>query len=331
MPSKYPVFDRGRLSLLPLEQRNHDMDLTRLLALGEAPMAFEHPHLPALADAIAAANARGSAVVVMMGAHVIKQGLSRYIIDLIRRGWVSVVAMNGACGIHDYELARIGATTESVARYISQGQFGLWRQTGEINDIVRQGNANGLGYGEALGAHVATTENCPHKDVSIFAAAYEANVPATVHVGVGYDITHEHPNCDGAAIGEASYRDFLIYSKVIENLDRGVILCLGSAVMGPEVYLKALAMARNVAARDGRSIGQFTSAVFDLIPLGDNYHTEAAKDRPEYYYRPYKTILVRTVADGGTSHYICGDHRATIPALHRLLLERMGGPEAHKP
>ncbi len=323
MPSKYPVFDRGKLNLLPLERRTHDMDLTRLLDVGEAPMPLEHPNLPAVAEAVAKAVARGSAVVLMMGAHVIKQGLSRYVIDMIRRGWVSTIACNGACGIHDYELARIGATTESVARYISQGQFGLWRQTGEINDIIRLGNADGLGYGEALGAHVASAENCPHKDASIFAAAYEANVPATVHVGIGYDITHEQPNCDGAAIGEASYRDFLIFTKVVENLEGGVVLCLGSAVMGPEVYLKALAMARNVAARDGREIRHFTSAVFDLIELGENYHTEAAKDRPEYYYRPFKTILVRTVGDGGTSHYIRGDHRATIPAMHKLLAEKM--------
>jgi len=322
MPSKYPAFDRSLLSLLPLEQRAHDMDLTRLLKVGEAPIAYENPHLPAVADAIAAAVARGSAVVLMMGAHVIKQGLSRYVIDFIRRGWVSVVAMNGACGIHDYELARIGATTESVPRYISQGQFGLWRQTGEINDIIRRGNAEGLGYGEALGAHVASADDCPHKDVSIFAAAHEAGVPATVHVGIGYDITHEQPNCDGAAIGEASYRDFLIFTKVVENLEGGVVLCVGSAVMGPEVFLKALAMARNVAKGRGREIRHFTSAVFDLVPLGDDYRTEAPKDRPEYYYRPFKTVLVRTVRDGGQGHYICGDHRATIPALHRMLVGR---------
>ncbi len=322
MPSKYQVFDRGQLHLLPLEQRAHDMDLTRLLKVGEAPVPYENPRLPAVADAIAAAVARGSAVVLMMGAHVIKQGLSRHVIDLIRRGWVSVVAMNGACGIHDYELARIGATTESVPRYISQGQFGLWRETGEINDIVRRGNADGLGYGEALGAHVASADNCPHKDISIFAGAYAAGVPATVHVGIGYDITHEQPNCDGAAIGEASYRDFLILTKVIENLEGGVVLCVGSAVMGPEVFLKALAMARNVATGQGRTIQHFTSAVFDLVPLGDDYRTEAPKDRPEYYYRPFKTVLVRTVRDGGQSHYICGDHRATIPALHKLLTQR---------
>ena len=253
-----------------------------------------------------------------MGAHVIKQGLGRYVADFIRRGWVSVVAMNGACSIHDYELARIGGTSESVARYISQGQFGLWRQTGEINDIVAAGNAEGLGYGEAIGRHIATG-NFPHKDLSVFAAAYECAVPATVHVGIGYDIIHEHPNFDGAAVGAASYRDFLIFTKVMENLEGGVVMCWGSAVMGPEVYLKALSMVRNVAKGQGREIRHFTSAVFDLLPLSGDIHAEAPKDRPEYYYRPYKTILVRTVKDGGQSFYIRGDHRGTIPALHKLL------------
>jgi len=324
MPSKYPIFDRGELKLLPLTQRVHDMDRTRLLAVGERPEPFAHEHLPALADAIAAAVRRRAAVVLLMGAHVIKQGLSRYVIDLIRRGWLSVVATNGACAIHDFELARIGATTESVARYIAEGQFGLWQETGELNDIVRRGAGEGLGFGEAVGAHVAAAENCPHKDVSIFAAAYECDVPATVHIGVGYDIVHEHPNFDGAAAGAASYRDFLAFTKVLEGLEGGVVLCYGSAVMGPEVYLKALAMTRNVAHRQGREIRHFTSAVFDLLALSGDLHTEAPKDSPAYYYRPYKTILVRTVRDGGQSYYVRGDHRATMPALHQLLVARMG-------
>jgi hypothetical protein len=257
----------------------------------------------------------------MMGAHVIKQGLSRYVIDLIRRGLVSVVATNGACAIHDYELARIGATSESVARYIADGQFGLWRETAEVNDIVNRGAAEGLGFGEALGRDVSRSD-LPHKDVSIFAAAYECGVPATVHVGIGYDILHEHPNFDAAAAGSASYRDFLIFTRVVENLEGGAVLCYGTAVMGPEVYLKALAMARNVARQEGREIRRFTSAVFDLLELSGDLHAEAPKHRPEYYYRPYKTVLVRTVKDGGRSFYIRGDHRATLPALHKLLVER---------
>ncbi|MCD6303618.1 MAG: hypothetical protein J7M21_01500 [Planctomycetes bacterium] len=324
MPSKYPTFDRGRLEILPLAQRRHDMDLARVLAVGEAPEPFEQPDLPALAEAMAAARRRGSAVLMMMGAHVIKQGLSRYVIEFIRRGWVSAVAMNGACAIHDYELARIGATTESVARYIRDGRFGLWRETAELNDIVRRGSAEGLGFGEAVGRAVAAADNCPHKDASIFAAAYERSVPATVHVGIGYDIVHEHPNFDAAAAGEASYRDFLIFARAVEGLEGGVVLCLGSAVMAPEVFLKALAMARNVARRRGRRISDFTSAVFDLVELRGDIHGEAPKDSPEYYYRPYKTLLVRTVADGGRSYYFRGDHRATVPALYKMLLRLEG-------
>jgi len=322
VPSKYPEFDRSRLRLRPLAERRHDMDLTKVLAVGDRPVPFEHPALPAIADAMATARQRGAAVVLLMGAHVIKQGLSRYVIDMVRRGWLSAVAMNGACAVHDYELARIGATTESVARYISEGQFGLWTETGGLNDIVAAGAAEGLGFGEALGKEIAGG-GYPHKDVSIFAAAYESGAPATVHIGIGYDIVHEHPNFDPAAAGEASYRDFLVLARVLESLEGGVVLCCGTAVMGPEVYLKALAMARNVAHQQGRRICRFTAAVFDLLDLASDLSAEAPKDTPAYYYRPYKTVLVRTVRDGGTSHYVRGDHRATLPALHAMLAERM--------
>jgi hypothetical protein len=323
MPSRYPQFDRDNLRIRPLSQREHLVKLSDLLALGQAPMPFDHPDLPAVAEAILAARKKNASVVLLIGAHVIKQGLSRYVIDLLRRGLVSVVATNGACAIHDYELARVGATSESVATYIRQGQFGLWKESAEINDIVAAGNKEGLGFGEALGRHVAGG-SLPHKDVSIFAAAYECGIPATVHIGVGYDIVHEHPNFDAAAAGAASYRDFLIFAKTVGGLEGGVVLCYGSAVMGPEVYLKALSMARNVAAQSGGEIRHFTSAVFDLVHLGGDLHAEAPKDSPEYYYRPFKTVLVRTVADGGRSFYIRGDHRATLPALHRLVTERMG-------
>ena len=179
-----------------------------------------------------------------------------------------------------------------------------------------------LGFAAAVGRAICEGD-LPHKDVSVFAAAWEAGVPATVHVGLGYDILHEHANFDPAATGRASYRDFLTFAHVVEGLEAGAVLCYGSAVMGPEVYLKALAMARNVAAREGREIRHFTSAVFDLLDLAGDLQAEAPRDTPEYYYRPYKTVLVRTVADGGQSHYVRGDHRRTLPALHRLLSERL--------
>jgi len=323
MSSRYEQFDRGRLRAFPVSQRRNLVSLDDVLALGEAPEPFEHPDLPAVADAVAAAVRREASVVLLIGAHVIKQGLSRYVIDLIERGWVSVVAANGACTIHDYELALQGATSESVAENIRDGRFGLWRETATLNEIVTSGASDGLGFGEAVGQAIDEGD-LPHKDVSIFAAAWRAGVPATVHVGIGYDILHEHANFDGAAAGEASCRDFLIFTKVMEQLEGGAVLCYGSAVMGPEVYLKALSMVRNVASREGREIRHFTSAVFDLVRLeSQNLGAEAPKDTPEYYYRPYKTVLVRTVADGGSSHYIRGDHRATLPALHRLLTERL--------
>jgi hypothetical protein len=182
--------------------------------------------------------------------------------------------MNGAGAIHDYELARVGATTESVARYIRSGEFGLWRETGELNEVICE-----------------------------------------------YDIIHGHPNCDGGALGAASYRDFLIFARSVEDLEGGIMLSFGSAIMSPEVYLKALAMARNVAHQRGRAIKHFTTAVFDLVPIQGDIHHELPKTDPGYYFRPHKTILVRTVADGGESFYFCGDHRATVPALRRALLE----------
>ena len=157
----------------------------------------------------------------------------------------------------------------------------------------------------------------------MLAAAWRCSVPVTVHVGVGYDILHEHPNCDGAALGEASYRDFLIFTATVERLESGVMLSFGSAVMAPEVYLKALAMSRNVAHQQGRTIRDFATAVFDLAQIGGDVHREPLKTDSAYYFRPYKTILVRTVADGGVSFYFCGDHRATFPALRRAILKQL--------
>src|SRR5207302_1145687 len=227
-------------------------------------------------------------------------GVSRYLIDMMERGDLTHLAMNGAGPIHDWELALIGATTESVPRYIQTGEFGLWHETGRINDAIVQGASTGLGLGESIGRAILDGP-FPHKDISVLAAAVRFGVPLTVHVGVGYDIIHEHPNCDGAALGQTSYLDFLIFTQSVAGLEGGVLLSLGSAVMGPEVYLKALSMARNVAHQEGREIARFTTAVFDLPELGSDFESEPPKTDPRYYYRPWKTILTRTVADGGES------------------------------
>ena len=244
----------------------------------------------------------------------------RQIIDLMERGLISHVGMNGAGPIHDYELARIGATCESVARYIRSGEFGLWRESAEINDVVKQGAAEGLGFGASVGRAIIDG-NFRHKDTSVLAAGVRLKVPVTVHVGIGYDIIHEHGNFDAAATGLASYRDFLTVCDTVSRLEGGVFLCCGSAVMGPEVYLKALSMARNVAHQEGRRIADFTTAAFDIMRIEGDFRQEAERSNPKYYYRPWKTVLVRTVADGGESYYICGDHRQTIPYLRQAALD----------
>jgi hypothetical protein len=318
LPSKYTQFDRSRLIVKPLAERINDLPLSRWLALEDETPPFDSPDLPALAERLQRARQSGAARILMMGAHVLRAGVNRHIIDLMSRGLIDHVAMNGAGAIHDYELARIGATTESVARYIRSGEFGLWRETGELNDLIREAACGDFGLGESVGQHIAGS-GYPYRDLSILAAAWRLNVPATVHAGIGYDILHEHPNCDGAALGKASYHDFLIFAASVQRLEGGVLLSFGSAIMAPEVYLKALAMSRNVAHQEGREVRNFTTAVFDLVPIKGDIHKELPKTDPGYYFRPQKTILVRTVADGGESFYFCGDHRATMPSLWRTL------------
>jgi hypothetical protein len=315
----FPEFDRSRLRIQPLAQRQHDLDRSAILPMDALPPAFSHPAIPDLGLRLAKAKKAEAARILMMGAHVIRAGVSRYLIDMMQRGLLTHIAMNGAGPIHDWEFALIGGTTESVARYVQSGEFGLWQETGRINDVIRAGARDGLGLGEAIGRAILDGD-FPHKDVSVLAAAARLGVPVTVHVGIGYDILHEHPNCDGAAVGETSYRDFLIFAHSVAALENGVLLNFGSAVMGPEVYLKALAMARNVAHQESRVIKHFTTGVFDLVPLDGDTRKQAPKSDPRYYYRPWKTILVRTVADGGESFYVAGDHRDTVPALHHAAL-----------
>ncbi len=316
----YPQFDRSRLRIQPLGLRQHDLDLSVMVALDAPLPPFSHPALPQIARRLLTARKSGSARILLMGAHVLRAGMAPYLIDLMKRGVLTHIAMNGAGPIHDWEFALIGATTESVARYIRSGEFGLWEETGRMNDAIRLGASAGLGLGEALGKTILDGP-FPHKDLSVLAAGVHLGVPVTVHVGVGYDIIHEHPNCNGAALGQTSYQDFLIFAQSVTGLEGGVLLNFGSAVMGPEVYLKALAMARNVAHQEGRQIRHFATGVFDLVPIDAVTDREAPKTDPRYYYRPWKTILVRTVADGGESSYVQGDHRMTLPHLYHAVLQ----------
>ena len=297
------------------------MDRSELIFPDSPRQPFANEALPVLADRIVEASRNGRAVIFACGAHVLKKGLGPLLVDLMNRGLLGHLALNGAGAIHDFELALIGATTESVARYVAAGQFGLWNETGRINEAAKEAQRDGIGLGEAIG-RLIEREKFPYRETSVLAAGVRLGVPVTVHVGIGLDIIHEHPNCDGAALGAASYTDFLVFTQTVTRLEGGVFLNIGSAVHGPEVYLKALAMARNVAHQQGGQIRHFTTAVFDLPELGDNIHGEAPKSDPRYYFRPYKTVLVRTVADGGTSYYVQGDHALTVPALYDQIVAR---------
>lgn len=311
-------FDRTRLKIKPLKERIHDIDIGIIMPLENEK--FCHKSMENVAQRVVSARKKGKGNILILGGHVIRAGVQKYIIDLMERDYISCLAMNGSGMIHDFEFALIGATTESVARYIKEGQFGLWEETGQINDIISQGYKNGLGMGEVVGEAIFKG-NFPFKDISLLAAGYRLNIPVTVHVGIGSDIIHEHPNCNGAATGETSYRDFLRFAKIVEGLEGGVVMNFGSAVMAPEVFLKALSMARNVAHQQGKSIKHFTTLVCDLHDVPDDFSKEPAKSSAGYYFRPWKTMLVRTVADGGESFYVKGNHSDTIPALWSAINE----------
>ena len=319
MPFK--TFDRSRVKLRPLAERDHALGRAALIYPESPYERFEHAALPVLAARIREARSGGSSVILMLGAHVLRRGAAPLLIDLMRRGLVTHIALNGAGAIHDYELALVGGTSESVARYVRTGEFGLWRETGGINEAARAGRRDGIGLGEAVGR--AIVDGCfSYAETSVLAAGVRFSVPVTVHVAIGQDIIHEHPNFDAAATGATSDTDFLILTESVCGLEGGVLLNIGTAVMGPEVYLKALTMARNVACQEGRTISRFTTAVFDLVALDEGgLRREAAKTDPAYYFRPYKTVLVRTVADGGESFYVRGDHATTIPTLYHFIVE----------
>ncbi len=318
--SRYELFDRRQIALMDLAERGHDLHAADCRTLSAPFREFQHPEFVELVGHIVRARRQKRPVIWMMGGHVVKLGLSRYLIDLVDRGMITHVATNGAGIIHDFELALGGGTSENVAKWIERGQFGLWSQTSRLNDIVFGAANRGEGLGEAVG-RVIEEERLPFRHLSIAAAGWRNGVPVTSHVGIGSDIIHAHANCDGAALGAASYTDFLIFAHSVAQLEGGVFLNVGSAVVGPEVYLKALSMARNVAAQRGQHIRDFTTAVFDLVELpADFRHGPPSKDHPQYYYRPWKTILVRTVADGGRSYFFSGDLSSTVPTLWREVL-----------
>jgi hypothetical protein len=267
------------------------------------PNILAAQNLKYVVDAVIKAHRAGKMVIVMMGAHVIKCGLSPLIIDLMRLGVIRAVALNGAGIIHDTEIAMIGRTSEDVGEGLADGSFGMARETATfINDSINSGFKRGVGIGEALGERIAKSA-LPHKELSILGVGYELEVPITVHVAIGTDIIHQHPSCNGEALGGGSLLDFKSFISSVSRLEGGVVLNFGSAVVLPEVFLKAVTVARNL----GHRLDRFTAANFDMI----------------LHYRPAQNVVSRPTSKGGHGYTIIGHHEIMIPLLYRAVIEGM--------
>ncbi|HUT55314.1 MAG TPA: hypothetical protein VM658_18130 [bacterium] len=260
-----------------------------------------------VAHAIVAARSEGRPVVLGMGAHAIKVGLSPLLISLMERKIITAVAMNGAGAVHDYEVALAGRTSEDVAATLDTGMFGMTRETGEgLNTAMARSGREEIGLGRAVGEAIMTG-GFAHAARSILASAARLDLPATVHVAIGTDITHMHPSADGAAIGLGSLRDFRIFAAAVAELKGGVYLNLGSAVIMPEVFLKALSLARNL----GHTVDAFTTVNMDFIS----------------HYRPGVNVVERPVRTGGRGYRLIGHHEIMLPLLFAAVMEYGGtGP-----
>ncbi|MEI8133350.1 MAG: SIS domain-containing protein, partial [Leptolinea sp.] len=280
---------------------------------------LDNPELLEVSSRIAASRKIGKPVIFVFGAHVIKRGLAPLVIDLLKRGVITHLASNGAATIHDFEIAYQGHTSEDVVKSLEDGSFGMAEETGQLmNNAIQHGANAGMGMGEALGRLIAEDAAFQYRENSVLYAAYKLGIPYTVHVAIGTDIIHQHPRADFAAIGWATGQDFKIFTQAVCGLEGGVFCNFGSSVIGPEVFLKALSIARNL----GNTVKMFTTANFDLINLGD-YHKPIGEDEPDYYYRPRKNIVTRPVLQGGRGFHITGDHRNTLPTLYHQIADQL--------
>ncbi len=306
--SKFREIDLSKTKRYSIAGRESIVNKGLFAAAGEAdtsafieclPDILKAKDMRNLISACRQAKADGKAIIVGLGGHVIKCGLAPQLIELMEAGYVNGFMVNGSVVIHDYELAMYGQTSEDVASALIDGSFGMAIETGDgINHIISEASRDQLGLGEAVGKAL---QDAPNRDISLMAMAYRHNIPVTVHVAIGTDIIHQHPSADGAAIGDCSLRDFRILCNNLINLNEGgVFLNFGSAVILPEVFLKALTVARNT----GNEVQNFSTAVFDM-----NMH-----------YRPMQNIVSRPNQPKGHGYYFVGHHEIMIPLFIKSLL-----------
>lgn len=310
----YKPIDLSKLKTYSIKDRTSKVSVDKLSKVYKKGSSFKDfvkslpdflasRNLNSVVEAIVKAHNNRRHVIVGMGAHPIKVGLSPLIIDLMQKGVITAIAANGACIIHDFEISYIGQTSEDVASELCKGSFGMAQETGQmLNDAINKGVKEGFGIGYSVGRFIESSE-FKFKDKSIFRAAYELNIPATVHVAIGSDIIHMHKEADGASIGEGSMRDFRIFSSIVSELEGGVYINLGSAVILPEVFLKALNIARNL----GNKVEEFTTVNMDFIQ----------------HYRPSENVLKRPTMMGGQCFALTGHHEIMFPLLHAMVIEAL--------
>ena len=315
MKKPWKPVDMSSVTTYPLQERINKVSVRDFATLPESEMDFSAflaslpnilkvPDFLALVDDIVAAYQNEKPVIVMMGGHVIKCGLSPLLIDLAKRGVITGFAFNGASSIHDFEIALIGETSEDVSAYLQTGQFGMWEETGGLmNGAIQLAADTDIGMGEALGKKLIELD-APYNAYSLLAAGAEYDFPITVHVAIGTDIIHQHPAANGAAIGAASFTDFRLLTALVKDLEGGgVVLNLGSAVILPEVFLKALTIARNL----DWSVSHFTTANFDM----------------NQQYRPVENVVRRPTEMGGKGYTFTGHHELMIPLLVQAIRSRL--------
>jgi len=296
---------RGRKSKVSVDDLGVPVDkgMTLEAFLDSLPNILAAGDLKAIAAAIADCHGTDRLVALAMGAHVIKVGLAPLIIDLMERGIIKAVAMNGACIVHDFEMAFCGQTSEDVAAELQGGTFGMAEETGRLlNEAIKAGVKKGRGIGLSVGEMILE-KGLPYAGKSILAAGARLDIPATVHVAIGTDIIHMHPYADGAALGEGSLKDFRTFASVVSALDRGVYLNIGSAVLMPEIFLKALTLVRNL----GHEVRHFTTVNMDFIQ----------------HYRPTVNVVRRPTQDGGKGYALTGHHEIMVPLLFAMVKEAM--------
>jgi len=308
----YEEFDLSGVRTYPLDSRKSKANAADFAAPFKAgsgvrglvdgmPAILAGADFKAVVAALRAARDGGHGLVWGLGAHVFKTGLSPILIDLMERGFVSAIATNGAGIIHDFEIALSGATSEDVDEALVPGRFGMADETGRLlNAAINAGVARGLGLGQSVAQYIAS-ERPPHATLSVLAAAARLEIPITVHVAIGTDIIHMHPHASGAALGDGSLRDFRYFVSNVARLEHGVYLNCGSAVVLPEVFLKAVALAKN----QGRSLDGLTTVNLDFIRQ----------------YRPQTNVVTRPVAGGGKGYSLVGHHEILIPLLAAALVD----------